>query len=463
MDWLSQMLGKLIGLKNKDRAMSMDNLMQKVYAKMYEMEEANDTYYSLARFMVDEGGLWVVFNEHGSLFRANISISDKGEVALSDLQEVEETYLPIKQNSIFLRRQADGTARVYLVAATSILNRVNEIDSRKLFDNMIRHAEEANYYPAIDIHHLGSSDPEIFDIGYIDYLARFGVTYVASGIIDETKELGRRMVETLERDSKNEWGCSIEYFALDKESLNLKVGDNGTIPIDVYTDGVNTRISLLPEQRAANWFTKASIKERSMSELTKDAALTLRKLFGSDEEFSAFIEQLGGINDAVEKRGLVNREAEAESEKSEQLDPEGDPKEEASDDASETEPVEREVEKEIVLDEETVSLIAQKVLELTQTADAVEREKAVDSKLDSILTTLLSLAKKVEGQDSRLQELERSQDQNQQEWLADLSPRLRERVVVTHRPTQAAGEGEQLKTAQQIADSTLSKIPSLAA
>ena len=197
MDWLTRMFNKLIGLNHKERALSLDNLMQKIYKHMYEMEEANKTYYSIARLMVDESGLWVVLNDHGTLYRTNVSVDASGEVMLSEPQEVKEEYTPVKQNRVWLKRQIVGTPRVYVVAATAILNRVNEIDSRKLFDNMVQHAEESDFYPAIDIHHLGPYNSDLFDIGYIDFVARVGVTYIASGVLDETKPLGKRMARTL--------------------------------------------------------------------------------------------------------------------------------------------------------------------------------------------------------------------------------------------------------------------------
>lgn len=260
MNWLTNLVDMLMN-KPSQRAMSLDNLMQKVYKGLYELEDENDAYYSMARLMVDEKGLWVVINDHGTLYRTDLAISADGTVTLGEMIEVKEEYTPVKQNRVFVKRQADGTARFFAIAASAVLNRVNEIDSRKLFDNMVRHAEEAEYYPAIDIHHLGQIDPDTFEIGYADFLARVGVTYITSGILDESKVLGRKMVQKLESDEAKEWGCSIEYFPIEKETIELNLGDNGTIPVDVYTDGVNTRISFLPEQRAANWFTQVTLKE----------------------------------------------------------------------------------------------------------------------------------------------------------------------------------------------------------
>src|SRR3990170_238675 len=105
MDWLTRMFNKLIGLNHKERALSLDNLMQKIYKHMYEMEEANKTYYSIARLMVDESGLWVVLNDHGTLYRTNVSVDASGEVTLSEPQEVKEEYTPVKQNRVWLKRQ----------------------------------------------------------------------------------------------------------------------------------------------------------------------------------------------------------------------------------------------------------------------------------------------------------------------------------------------------------------------
>jgi hypothetical protein len=416
--------------------------------------------------MFDESGLWVVLNSQGSLYRATIGVGTDNEVTLGSLQEVKEEYVPVKQNRVWLKRQADGLPRFYLVAATAILNRVNEIDSRKLFDKMVEHAEEADFYPAIDIHHLGPYNGDLFDIGYADYVARVGVTYIASGILDESKLLGRKMVRALENDTQGEWGCSIEYFALEMETIDLPLGDNGTIPIDVYTDGVNTRISLLPEQRAANWFTKATLKERSTMKPTKDALLTLRKLFETEEEFEEFVGQLAQVNDEVEQRGLIHREAETPpatpaaeptGTESEQLDPEGDPAQPAT-----TQATAQAVERELVIDDDLVAAIADQVLAKLATAPPaeVERSQQVDDKLNQILTAVTTLTTQVNQQAGRLATLERSQEEAHAEWVADLPPRLKERIVVTHRPTQANGNGEP-PSADAIAAETLSKVPSL--
>jgi len=263
-NWLTNLVDWLRG-DSQQRALSMDNLMQKVYKRLYEMEDENKTYYSIARFMFDEKGPWLVINDHGALYRTDLTISADGEVTLGDMIEVKEEYVPVPKSRVFVKRQADGQARFFAIVATTILNRDNEIDSSKLFDNMIQHAQEENYYPAIDIHHLGSKNPDVFEIGYADFLMRAGVCYVASGILDESKLLGRKMVEKLEtmRDSPDErpWGCSIEYFPIEHETIELNMGENGTLPVDVYVDGVNTRISFLPEQRAASWFTQVTLKE----------------------------------------------------------------------------------------------------------------------------------------------------------------------------------------------------------
>jgi len=196
-----------------------------------------------------------------------------------------------------------------------------------------------------------------------------------------------------------------------------------------------------------------------MGEISKDALLSLRELLGTDEDFSDFIEKLGDINGEVEQRGLVHREAdgEDESEKSDALDPEGDDGQEATEEAS-TESVERE----FVIDDETIEVIVTQVvakLEQTRDAEVQQRAQNIDTQLSSLVVSVRELGTTVKEQAERLGQLEKGTDEVVTEAIMDLPPRLRERVVVTHKPSQAAGQGEPLKTANEIAESTLSALP----
>lgn len=192
-----------------------------------------------------------------------------------------------------------------------------------------------------------------------------------------------------------------------------------------------------------------------MSGLSKDAMLTLRKLFGDDEEFSGFVEQLGGINQEVEQRGLVHRDAgKGDTEQAaDSPDPEGTTESEA--------PVEAEVERELVLDDAMIGTIVEQVvarLEADRQTEVQERAQT-DTQLAQVLQTVQTLSKQLTAQDRRLQQLERDDEEVLTEAIMDLPPRMRERVLVTHKPSQAAGQGEQFKTAQELANSTLSSLP----
>lgn len=458
MNWLQRLI-ESFKRSGQSRAIGIDNLMAKIHAQLRERMQDDDYYgYVPTRLMVDSGGLWVIVNHQGELLRYQVTPEDDGEVTLGDPETVVENYTPVGR-SIFIHRDKNGEARIYMIAATSILNRVNEIDSRKLFDNMVRHAEESDFYPAIDIHHTGSWNPDVFEIGYIDFLARFGVTYVASGVIDETTELGRRMVRTLERAKQGEWGCSIEYFPLEKEEIGLSLRDNGTIPVDVYTDGVNTRISLLPEQQAANWFTTVTRENNMSKSRSVEALASLRKLFDTDEEFQEFIESAVQVNDEVEKRSLVTRTQETTT--AEQAPEQGSA---ANQDAG-TAQEQQEVVRQFELDEAAIAAITEQVVAKLQTtqAEGTQQRSKTDEKLEQILASVNGLNERIAKQDERLQKLERAKDQEEAEWLSDLSPRLRERVMVTYRPTQQARTEETDKplTSSDIAANTLASLPNV--
>lgn len=461
MNWFTRLVDRLRRATPAQRSLALDLIMAQVYKRLYEMEDVKGPdgkyhYYGLFRVLLeDDGGLAVILNDSGQLYRSAVLISADGQVSLGDLEPVLESYQPVSRGTVRVIRQADGSARIYMIAATAILNRVNEIDSRTLFDNMIRHAEETGLYPSIDVHHTGLINPEVFDIGQIDYLARFGVCYVASGVLDESKELGRRMVRALERESEEDpWGCSIEYYPLDHEVIEVKLRDNGTIPVDVYTDGVNTRISLLPERRAANWFTTVTREKPMAKQLTAQALQTLRNLFDNDEEFNAFIEDVAGVNGDVEQRGLVHREQDEETEATE-------PPQTETTERSMDEPVDEE-EREVVLDDHTLAVIADMVIaKLNPQLESQAQQRAQEqTKLDQILEAVQGLTKTVQGQEARLKKLERSQDDVVTEVLEDLSPKVKGRMLVTYRPSQPA-DPTATETADQIASRTLSSLPNL--
>lgn len=62
-----------------------------------------------------------------------------------------------RHTHISVYRQADGRWRWFSISATSVLNRVGEIDSRELFDNFIRRFPEQNTKPFRTFYHKGEA------------------------------------------------------------------------------------------------------------------------------------------------------------------------------------------------------------------------------------------------------------------------------------------------------------------
>ena len=149
-----------------------------------------------------------------------------------------------------------------MIAGTAIINRVGEIDSTKLYDDMIRRADETGFYPKLDFYHLGGIDPQ-FEFGQFDYLSRDGVVYVGSGLFDDGHPLTRATERALKRDGET-WGASIEYYRPQNRGVEYVDLGNG-LEIAAYTEGLNTRISLLPEDAAAAWFTSMFMEKRNIS------------------------------------------------------------------------------------------------------------------------------------------------------------------------------------------------------
>ena len=362
----------------KNRDISVGDIMDQLYGAMYDMEDSYN--YRLTRLMFDGSSLYAIYNNKGKLMKSGISVGSDGTVSMGDMSPVMENYVeqasgqssdqgsgksPDQTKSrVWVKRQQDSKLHVYMVAGTSILNRVTEIDSEELFDNMARHADDSGFYPTLDFYHLGMVN-EAFEVGETVFVAREGVTYIASGIIDETKTLGKRIARDLE-ENPGEWGCSIEYYPLDKETVKLRVADGSDLDIDVYKDGVNTRIALLPEKDAASWFTSVTVKERDLGDMNKKQLEKLRAMFETEDEFNAFISTLGEVNEEVQTRNLIHRDGE-----------EG----QAEVEATQTEEVQSKP-REVEIDDAVIQMIA------AQAANMLRTEGDVLGEIKASLTTL---------------------------------------------------------------------------
>ena len=284
-----------------------------------------------------------------------------------------------------------------------------------------------------------------------DWLAREENVFLASGLCDGA-ELSMAWVDATEK-GRGTWGCSVAFQPTAQPQM-LRVAEGVTIP--VYTAGVLRAITILPERRAASWFTSASVEVNRMRTEVQSA---IRLLFGDDNKADAFIGAVEAANEEIRERGLVTREDKPveepakteEAPKAEAPAPvEDKPVEEAREaPAAEAEQAPaaptQEIPQELVLDESALAAIAAAVKGVVPAVD------------------LSPVTAQLQAFGARLEKLERSEDQKRREWQADLP--AKRQVVVTSRPrvTQAP-EGEQPapQAKQSLSDkaaATLARMP----
>lgn len=292
------------------RSMAMDRVYMQMWDQLDEtaMENGEEFAFPLNMFVGDDGSsLFSLVTRGGKLYQVPVSVSHD-TVILGEWTQVEEVFRPIIQSRFSVRRQKDGTHRWFGIAATSVINRDGEIDSTELFDSFISRIENGECpYPTLDFYHMGQSNPEKWDFGAADYVARDGVCYIASGTFYEDHPLAKAAIRVMSSKERDKWGHSIEFYA-DEEPTTLRVQPEVQIPM--YIDGENTRISMVLEADASGLFTRMlnvsnQKEERSMNKRVQAA---MEKLFGDDEDaMLAFIENVDTVNKRVKDEKLVSR------------------------------------------------------------------------------------------------------------------------------------------------------------
>ena len=148
----------------------------------------------------------------------------------------------------------------------------------------------------------------------------------------------------------------------------------------------------------------------------------LKLVEGDEERAKMFATLVDGTNREIADGGLVSREAETPEPPAETPDPAPEPPG---------------LEREVVLDESALTLITAQFAEmLAPFAEQIEALKtALAGLADSQAGALDEARKAREALDTRIQAVERDDEQKHREWLADM-PR-RETLTVTHRPREA--------------------------
>jgi len=433
----------------KTRSVMLEELSQQIYTWTYA--EHDRPYFHT--FYMEQGTLYGLFNGKGMLFRATVDVDADGQtLVLGELEPVIHQFTPVERSGFTVIRQADGQHRFFCIAATAILNRVGEIDSTLLFDDMIQRAEQFDYYPKLDFWHLGEYDP-IFEFGQFDFLAREGVTYVGSGLLDPTNPLSACMIRAV-AEEPGEWGASIEYYRPQNRGMEF-VDLSGGVSIVAYTEGLNTRISFLPESAAAAFLTDFTVEKREMNDKKKKA---LRELFGNDGDYEAFLAKLTGVNTEVEKRGLISRSTDGGS----TTEPTAETTPAAGTTSTETAPAGEAQQPVVELDDTAIQAIVG-----VARGQFEEVFRGIGESLTTLLTKVEALEKgftstnaTVNGMQERLNALSADDETKQREWKADLPTHLRTATRITYRPSKDAESVPAAEpTVEEQAASVLNKLP----
>lgn len=415
-----------------------------------------DIYYD------DDGALFLLCARAGKIYRMPITV--EGEtVSLGEPVEIPLTGRAV-QSRFSVVRDANAQLRWYAIAATSVLNRVGEIDSRELFDSFIAHAAETGEYPILSFYHL----PEQIRFGIADTLARDENLYIASGTFDDN-DMARAAAEGLSADNASEWGTSIGFYVTSEPTL-LRVGE---VNIPVYTRGVNSEISIVLEREAAAHFTSIGTREVNRI-MEKSLYERLVALVGKDRA-DALAAQADETNRAIVGAGMVTRAentddgrrtADVQNQTSNVNAPAADntvsTDAQANDNSMQT--------REVVLDDETLNALvgafaqseafvnwAQQVAQIqTQVGEIVSQ---LNTNTEALQTVNASIALREAALDQRVRALERTEAEKRREWQADLP--APQQVIVTHRPRDARAvetDANGQPNAQTVADATLANM-----
>lgn len=138
------------------------------------------------------------------------------------------------------------------IAATSVLNRAGEIDSRQLFALFEHHARKTGYFPFLTYAHQGRQ----FKFGQADNIRQYHNSLIVEGYFDygnsESAKLAQIFYNAI-RENPSNWEISIGYL-LTKDPEITEIGRGFYVP--VYREGIMYELSLLPAGKAANQLTK---------------------------------------------------------------------------------------------------------------------------------------------------------------------------------------------------------------
>jgi len=285
-----------------DRAIALPSIYSLVYAQLDAQMMVDEVWRTLIDVYLDGSEMYAVIAVNGMLYKCPLAVSS-GAVTLGELTQVEVDYKPISQ-SIRTTRQANGQYRWFAFpAATAVLNRSGELDSRQLFENFVARIESGEAeYPFLSFYHVGKQ----INMGRGDYVAVDGYTLLVSGLWDD-EPLANAVRQAIE-NSPDYYGISIGYVYQPETKRKIEVGEGITIP--VYTDGILVECSILAERDAACLMTGAYTE--GVNRMNKKAKDELEKIVAGDPALEAQVAKLEAKVDSVNQdtEGMIRRDNE---------------------------------------------------------------------------------------------------------------------------------------------------------
>jgi len=434
-----KLIDRVRNILKKDRAIALPSIYSLVFAQLDAQMQVDNVWRALIDVYLDGAEMYAVIGVNGLLYKSPLTVSASG-VTLGELTQVEIDYKPIGQ-SIRTTRQADGQYRWFAFpAATAVLNRSGELDSRELFENFVARIESGEAeYPYLSFYHVG----EQITLGRSDYVAVDGYTLLLSGLWD-SEPLANAVRQAVE-NSPDYYGISIGYVYKPEMKQKLQVADGISIP--VYTDGILVECSILAERDAACLMTGAYTE--GVNRMNKKAKDELEKIVAGDPALEAQVAELEAHVDSVNAstEGLIRRENEPVAE------PVAEPVVTAEPVVAPGPVVEPPAPVEIVMDEDAMQALAERVagkVSETFTAELVTLKETNEQNVNGLNEQITKLT-------ARIVALETPLAETVKQTIADMPRNARTQIV--YRPTQRTAEQpEPVTTTEDIAQATLANL-----
>lgn len=308
-------LKRIFGLGDKHlleskQSIAFAEIYNQIWNAIYLIDEALGTYsWIVDVYLESDDRIFAVISQNGKLFKQHFSLEDDvlliGDIEEIDLDSVEPNE---QQQRTQIYQQKDGRYRWLSIAATTALNKNAELNSKELYDSFIDHINETGEYPILNFYHQPNTR-----LGIADYVARDDNLYILSGTFDNN-EYGIAAAKGI-ANKEDYWGDSIEFWALEGKWLEVDI-EQETVYLPVYTAGINTAVSILPEKDARCLGTvhisNNKNQSRGLVDMDEKVKEELNVLFDGDEELvDSFAQSADSINQEINET-MVHQSADIE-------------------------------------------------------------------------------------------------------------------------------------------------------